>query len=128
MAINQNDVDTSSLGNYDFGEAIDASNINRLTAPAANSNGVQTGSGWVSNVTKGILDLFDNGLAVYQKVNAITGGATQRATAEQQAKANQTVSVGQTSPVAFGMNQSQLLMIGGGLVVLALVVFTRKRA
>lgn len=126
--IDPNSFDTSGLGQYDFGAAIDASNISSLTKPAATTNGAGPSNGNViSNVTKGILDLFDNGFAVYQKVNAITGGSASRTAVEQQQQqAAQVAAAG--NPVAFGLNQTQLLWIAGGLGVVLLISMTARKA
>ena len=123
MAIDPNSIDSQYL-NYDFGQAVDASNIDSLTQPAANQNGT-TGFNF-NDVTKGILNLFDNGLAIYQKVNAVTGGASSR-TSEQQKTAGSPQVSAASSPVAFGLNQTQLLWIAGGLGVILVISLTSRK-
>jgi hypothetical protein len=99
-------------------EALTAQNIDAVTQPVANQNG--SGGFSFGNAIKGVLDLLDNGIEIYNKVNTVIDGASAKNNANDQKVAPVTVSSNNPSFI-LGLSTNQLLLIAGGLAAVLIL-------
>jgi hypothetical protein len=75
---------------------------------------------WFTDVTSNLLKLVDQGAQVYNSINNKTQGAATQVSGSQAAGAT-------TSGSVFGLTKKELLLIGGGVALIAILLIIRKR-